>query len=72
MDKFLIKNLYCIEAYLSKNLSEIIRNNPSFVYKNSANRLFGIINFIIWFKINIEKTIVNENMTILKFINKYS
>jgi asparagine synthase (glutamine-hydrolysing) len=65
---FLVKNIKVVKIYISVNFANKIKNDFSFLYLNHASLLFGVLNLIIWHKINIDKTINNYNISFLKLI----
>ena len=69
INQFILKNSFLIQKLLSKRLSILINKDISILYANKCIPLFAIISFLIWAKINYEKSISNVNLTFEKLIN---
>ena len=69
INQFILKNSFLIQKLLSRRLSILINKDISILYTNQCIPLFAIISFLIWAKINYEKSISNVNLTFEKLIN---
>ena len=61
---FIDKNLIYIEKYISKDLAYNLKNKNIFSYDKDWLIIFKILCLIIWFKINIDKSIKNTDQTL--------
>ena len=70
--KFVKSNQKAIDRYLPKEVNELIAKDNKWLFDQNSQasnlRLFAIISYIIWYKINISKEIKNENITFLELI----
>ncbi|MDB9812510.1 asparagine synthase (glutamine-hydrolyzing) [Candidatus Pelagibacter sp.] len=65
--KFIFKNIYIIEDYISETLSKKIQRSFNLLCSEGYLPLMSIIKIIIWIKYNIEKSI-DKNITFIKLI----
>lgn len=67
--KFVFKNLILVDEYLSVDIGNTIRINENWLSdKKNSLKLFAIISFIIWAKINILNDIKDESITFEELI----
>lgn len=60
---FIDINLDLVSEYLSDDISDSIKNDLSWLYDSKHSlRIFAIISFIIWFKINISEELKDFNL----------
>ena len=69
INKFILRNSFLIQKLLSKRLSILINKDINVLYSNKCIPLFAVISFLIWAKINYEKSISNVNLTFERLIN---
>jgi len=69
IEKFVLNYLEVIEDYLSSDISKLISSSGWIANKDNSLKLFAIISFIIWYKINILKDIKDEKMTFEELID---
>ena len=70
IEKFIIENSFYIRDYLSKKLYQNLMKNSSLVYGKEGVGFFKILSFIIWAKINIDKSITNYSITLEDLVNQ--
>ena len=59
-----------ISEFASRDLSEKIKKDKSWIYENKNLKLFTIISMIIWVKINHQKSIQNINISLKQLIEE--
>ena len=64
---FIQKNLYIIENNISKDLAKSLKNYKNVFTKTNIS-LFQIISFLIWYKIHIERTIKNFDISLSNLV----
>ncbi|MFK5974986.1 MAG: asparagine synthase (glutamine-hydrolyzing) [Sulfurovum sp.] len=60
---FILNHLDIIEEYLSCDISKLVSSYGWIANKDNALKLFAIISFILWYRINISKDIEDETIT---------
>ena len=63
IDNFITRNLFYLKDYLSVDLYENLKKNSTAILKNDYIKIFKLISFIVWIKINVEKSIKDYSIT---------
>lgn len=67
--KFIKKNNLIFEKFVSKEFAKNIMNESVFRYDQNFEITFKILCFIIWIKLNIDKSILNKEITLEELVN---
>ena len=66
--KYIKKNIIIVEKFLSKKFAESIKNEKVFKYDQNFEITFKILCLIIWIKLNIEKSIIDDKISLENLI----
>ena len=61
---FIKKNLFYLENYVSSELAKSIQNDNLFKYDKNFEITFKILCLIIWLKLNTDKSILNDKISL--------
>ena len=67
--EFIKKNNLILEKFVSKEFAKNIMNESIFRYDQNFEITFKILCFIIWIKLNIDKSIINKKITFEDLVN---
>ena len=70
VNDFIIKNSFYIRDFLSKDLYKNLMKNKSLVYGKEGVGFFKILSFIIWAKINIDKSLTDYSVSLEDLVNQ--
>jgi len=70
INNFINRNLFYIRDYLSEKLYYQLNKSKN-IFDKKYVRAFKILSFIIWAKINIDKSITNKSITLEELVAEY-
>ena len=73
--KFILKNVNQLNEFLPLEVAQKIKNDDNWLFEQKSQaanlRLFAILSYLIWYKINISREITETNITFEEVITKF-